>query len=113
VRSDQAHKSSISKIEGIVIGLVFFNLQGAAASAFMVARHPTQPPDRFMKRKGLPVRSGLAEVLGMSEETPSYGAVTPFEVLVNYFESNNFRFHADPESHAVQFFISGDYAVYS
>ncbi len=49
----------------------------------------------------------------MSEEIPSYGAVTPFEVLVNHFESNNFRFHADPESQAVQFFISGDCAVYN
>jgi hypothetical protein len=49
----------------------------------------------------------------MSEETPSYGAVTPFEVLVNHFESNNFRFHADPESQTVQFFISGDCAVYN
>jgi hypothetical protein len=49
----------------------------------------------------------------MSEETPSYGAVTPFEVLVNHFESNNFRFHADLESQAVQFFISGDCAVYN
>jgi len=49
----------------------------------------------------------------MSEESPSYGAVTPFEVLVNHFESNNFRFHADPESQTVQFFISGDCAVYN
>jgi hypothetical protein len=49
----------------------------------------------------------------MSEETPSYGAVTPFEILVNHFESNNFRFHADPESQTVQFFISGDCAVYN
>ncbi len=49
----------------------------------------------------------------MSEETPSYGAVTPFEVLVNHFESNNFRFHADPESQAVQLFIAGDCAVYN
>jgi hypothetical protein len=49
----------------------------------------------------------------MSEETPSYGAVTPFELLVHHFESNNFRFHADPESQAVQFFISGDCAVYN
>jgi hypothetical protein len=56
---------------------------------------------------------GLAEVLGMSEETSSYGAFTPFEVLVNHFESNNFRFHADLESQAVQFFISGDCAVYN
>jgi hypothetical protein len=113
VRSDQAHKSSIFKIEGMLIGLVFFNSPGVAESAFMVARHPTQPPDRFMTCKGLPVRSGLAEVLGMSEETPSYGAVTPFEVLVHHFESNNFGFHADPESQTVQFFISGDYAVYN
>jgi hypothetical protein len=49
----------------------------------------------------------------MSEETPSYGAVTPFEVLVNHFESKDFRFHADPESQSVQFFISGDCAVYN
>ncbi len=49
----------------------------------------------------------------MSEEIPSYGAVTPFDVLVNHFESNNFRFHADPESQAVQFFITGDCAVYN
>lgn len=49
----------------------------------------------------------------MSEETPSYGAVTPFDVLVHHFESNNFRFHADLESQAVQFFISGDCAVYN
>jgi hypothetical protein len=49
----------------------------------------------------------------MSEETSSYGAVTPFDVLVNHFESKDFRFHADPESQAVQFFISGDCAVYN
>jgi hypothetical protein len=29
------------------------------------------------------------------------------------FGPNNFRFHADPESQAVQFFISGDCAVYN
>jgi hypothetical protein len=49
----------------------------------------------------------------MSEEIPSYGAVTPFEVLVHHFESNNFKFHADPESRSVQFFITGDCAVYN
>jgi hypothetical protein len=49
----------------------------------------------------------------MSEETPSYGAVTPFEVLVHHFESNHFRFHADLEIQAVQFFISGECAVYN
>ncbi len=49
----------------------------------------------------------------MCEETPSYGAMTPFEVLVNHFESSNFKFHADPGSQAVQFFISGDCAVYN
>jgi len=49
----------------------------------------------------------------MPEENPSSGAAAPFEVLVNHFESNNFRFHADPDSQAVQFFISGDCAVYN
>ena len=49
----------------------------------------------------------------MSEENPSYGAVTPFEVLVRHFESNNFKFHADAESKSVQFFITGDCAVYN
>jgi hypothetical protein len=49
----------------------------------------------------------------MSEEIPSYGAVTPFEVLVNHFESRNFRFHADPDSKCLQFFITGDCAIYN
>lgn len=49
----------------------------------------------------------------MPEETPSYGAAAPFEVLVNHFESNHFKFHADPDSQAVQFFLSGDCAVYN
>jgi len=66
-----------------------------------------------MTRKELPGRLRSREWLGMSEETPSYGAVTPFEKLVRHFESNNFRFHADPESQTVQFFISGDCAVYN
>lgn len=49
----------------------------------------------------------------MSEENPSYGAVTPFEKLVHHFESNEFRFHADPKSKSLQLFISGDCAVYN
>jgi hypothetical protein len=49
----------------------------------------------------------------MSEETPSYGAVTPFEKLVHHFESNEFRFHADPETKSLQLFITGDCAVYN
>ena len=60
-----------------------------------------------MTRKGLCGVGGFGQFHGMSEQTPSYGAATPFEVLVNHFESNNFRFHADPASQAVQFFISG------
>jgi len=49
----------------------------------------------------------------MSEEIPSYGAVTPFEILVHHFASNDFKFHADVESKTVQFFISGECAVYN
>jgi hypothetical protein len=49
----------------------------------------------------------------MSEETPSYGTVTPFEKLVHHFESNEFRFHADPETKSLQLFITGDCAVYN
>jgi len=49
----------------------------------------------------------------MSEETPSYGAVTPFEKLVHHFDSNEFRFHADPETKSLQLFITGDCAVYN
>jgi len=49
----------------------------------------------------------------MSEETPSYGAVTPFEKLVHHFESNEFRFHADQETKSLQLFITGDCAVYN
>ncbi len=49
----------------------------------------------------------------MSEELSSYGAATPFDVLVNHFEANHFKFHADPDSQAVQFFLSGECAVYN
>ena len=49
----------------------------------------------------------------MSEENPSYGAAMPFEILVHHFASNDFKFHADVESKTVQFFISGDCAVYN
>lgn len=49
----------------------------------------------------------------MSEETPSYGAVTPFDVLVNHFEANHFKFHADPQSKSLQLFVSGDCAIYN
>jgi hypothetical protein len=66
-----------------------------------------------MTRRRLSSVLRLAEVLGMSKETPFHGAVTPFQVLVNHFESNNFRFHADPESQVVHFFITGDCAVYN
>jgi hypothetical protein len=37
----------------------------------------------------------------------------PFDVLVNHFESNNFRFQTDPESKSLQLFITGDCAVYN
>ena len=53
------------------------------------------------------------QMSGMSEEIPSYGAAMPFEILVHHFESNNFKFHAVMESKTVQFFISGDCAVYN
>jgi hypothetical protein len=66
-----------------------------------------------MTRKGLSQLRKSGELSGMSEETPSYGAVTPFDVLVNHFESRNFRFHADPDSKCVQFFITGDCAIYN
>jgi hypothetical protein len=49
----------------------------------------------------------------MSEETPFYGAVTPFDVLLRHFESNQFRFHADPGTKSVQLFITGDCAIYN
>ena len=49
----------------------------------------------------------------MSEEIPFYGAAMPFEILVHHFASNDFKFHADMESKTVQFFISGDCAVYN
>ena len=49
----------------------------------------------------------------MSEEIPSYGAVTPFDVLVNHFEANHFNFHADPQSKSLQLFVSGDCALYN
>jgi hypothetical protein len=51
--------------------------------------------------------------MGMSEESPSYGAVTPFDVLLRHFESNEFRFQADPETKSLQLFITGDCAIYN
>jgi hypothetical protein len=49
----------------------------------------------------------------MSEETPSYGAVTPFDRLLNHFESNEFKFHAEPETKSLQLFVTGDCAIYN
>ncbi len=49
----------------------------------------------------------------MSEANHSYGAVTPFQALVRHFESNEFRFHADPETKSLQLFITGDCAIYN
>jgi len=66
-----------------------------------------------MTRVGLSFHRSLDKVSSMSESHSSYGAVTPFDVLVNHFESNNFKFHADAESKSVQFFISGDCATYN
>lgn len=66
-----------------------------------------------MTRAGLyPAPSG-ADCRAMSEEIPSYGAVTPFDVLVNHFEANHFTFHTDPQSKLLQLFISGDCAIYN
>lgn len=66
-----------------------------------------------MTRKGLFVLRRPGELSAMSEESPSYGAVTPFDVLVNHFEANNFRFQTDPEGKSLQLFITGDCAVYN
>jgi hypothetical protein len=66
-----------------------------------------------MTHKGLCVVRGLGQFPVMSEETPSSGAVTPFEVLVHHFESNEFRFHADPGAKSVQLFVAGDCAIYN
>jgi hypothetical protein len=66
-----------------------------------------------MTRKGLFVLCRAGELSAMSEESPSYGAVTPFDVLVNHFESNNFRFQTDPAGKSLQLFITGDCAVYN
>jgi len=66
-----------------------------------------------MTRKGLFVLCRPDELSAMSEESPSYGAVTPFDVLVNHFDSNDFRFQTDPESKSLQLFITGDCAVYN
>jgi hypothetical protein len=66
-----------------------------------------------MTRKGLFVLRRPGELFAMSEESPSYGAVTPFDVLVNHFEANNFRFQTDPEGKSLQLFITGDCAVYN
>ena len=66
-----------------------------------------------MTRKGLFVLCRAGELSAMSDESPSYGAAMPFDVLVNHFESNNFRFQTDPESKSLQLFITGDCAVYN
>lgn len=66
-----------------------------------------------MTRGALSSRAVRPESRAMSEESPFYGAVTPFDVLVNHFESNHFKFHADPQSQSLQLFVSGDCAIYN
>jgi hypothetical protein len=50
---------------------------------------------------------------GMSESSPPYGSNQAFETLVAHFESNEFRFHADPDAKSVQLFITGDTVIYN
>ena len=49
----------------------------------------------------------------MNDHSPSEGFSEAFQILVQHFESNDFRFHADPEAKSVQLFITGDAAVYN
>jgi hypothetical protein len=47
----------------------------------------------------------------MHEHTEPHDDSHTFSTVAHYFESNNFRFHMDPESQVVQFFVSGDCLV--
>jgi len=49
----------------------------------------------------------------MNDHSPSEGFIEAFQILVQHFESNDFRFHADPESKSIQLFITGDAAIYN
>lgn len=49
----------------------------------------------------------------MSEGNYSSDFGTPFGALVNHFESNDIRFHADQDGKSVQFYITGDCAAYN
>lgn len=49
----------------------------------------------------------------MSENISPYGSSPAFETLVAHFETNDFRFLADPEAKSVQLFITGDAVVYN
>lgn len=49
----------------------------------------------------------------MSEHDYSADFGTPFHALVQHFESNDIKFTADRPGKSVQFFITGDCAVYS
>ena len=69
--------------------------------------------DFLMTRNELPGRSGKVDLWIMSESSPSYSSSEAFQTLVAHFESNEFRFHADPETKSLQLFITGECAVYN
>jgi hypothetical protein len=68
----------------------------------------------------LPLSSGQFRlnqpISTMSEEISPWSSSYPgsaFQALIRHFESNEFVFHADPETQAVQLFLNGESAVYS
>ena len=61
-----------------------------------------------MTRSALGLGTMGANHAGMSQSNDH-----AFQTLVAHFEANDFRFHADPDSKAVQLFITGDAVVYN
>jgi hypothetical protein len=66
-----------------------------------------------MTRKALFRLPVWRDCRGMSEDISPNDFTKAFETLVAHFESNEFRFHADPEAKAVQLFITGEAVVYN
>ena len=61
-----------------------------------------------MTRSALGLGTMGANHAGMSQSNDH-----AFQTLVAHFEANDFRFHADPDSKAVQLFITGDAVIYN
>lgn len=66
-----------------------------------------------MTRCGLSRRKRWATLVIMSDENLSADFGTPFAALVQHFESNDIKFVSDPSAKSVQFFMTGDCAVYN